>query len=110
MVSTALWIAAIAEVNMTPKGRANFRYYRSLGLCALGFLILSIGWQRSYVLVAIGATCIAAYGVVGIVFLFTSRCPHCQRFVDLRGGSAYCPRCGRWIPTREDEPIRKPAD
>ena len=90
---------------MTPKGRANFYYYTGIALCAGGFGIAAFGWGRSNLLVAVGATCIAAYVALGVISLATSRCPNCRRYIDLRGGSAYCPRCGDWIPAREDEAI-----
>jgi hypothetical protein len=91
---------------MTPKGRANFYYYTAIALCAVGGVIAAIGWDRSNVIVAVGATFIAAYVVLGVISLATSRCPYCRRYIDLRGGSAYCPRCGHWIPAHEGEPIR----
>ena len=94
-------------MNRTPKGRANFSYCTGIALCAVGFVIAAIGWRRSNVLVAVGATCIAAYVVLGVLFLATSRCPNCRRYIDLRGGSAFCPRCGHWIPTHEGEPVRR---
>jgi hypothetical protein len=91
---------------MTPKGRTNFYYYTGVALCVVGGVIVAIGWERSNVLVAVGATCIAAFVALAVIGMATSRCPTCRRYIDLRGGSAYCPRCGHWIPAREGEPIR----
>ena len=94
---------------MTPKARANLYYYGGLPVCFLGAVMLAVGRAvSSDVFTGFGATLIVLWVAVSAIGLATSQCPHCRRFIDLRGRSAYCVRCGRWIPAHEGEsgPIR----
>jgi tRNA(Ile2) C34 agmatinyltransferase TiaS len=89
---------------MTPRGRANALYYGGLALCAAGGLALGIERVHpSDSLFAIGAALIVGFVALAAFSLASSRCPHCRRYIDLRGRSAYCPRCGKWIPSREGD-------
>jgi hypothetical protein len=92
------------EATVTPRGRANALYYSGLCACAAGALVFVIGQElSSTVLSAVGVLLIACFVVLAVIGLATSRCPHCHRYIDLRGVSGYCVRCGRWIPAREEE-------
>jgi hypothetical protein len=84
---------------VTPKARANVGNYFVIGVLAMGVLTVSIGYRGwdntpAVVLCALFATWIGS----GVLIFLTNRCPHCRRSIDLRGGGAYCPKCGEWNP------------
>ena len=91
---------------MTPRGRANALYYSGIATCAAGALVLVIGQELpSTALSSVGVFLIVCCVVLFVILLATSYCPNCHRYIDLRGVSGYCVRCGRWIPAREgDDP------
>jgi hypothetical protein len=89
---------------VTPRGRANANYYAGLALCTVGGITVLLGRARSSdIIFAVGVILLAGYVALAVFGLATSRCPHCRRHIDLRGSSAYCPRCGRWIPAHEGD-------
>ena len=55
-----------------------------------------------------GVGVIAVFVLATVFSLATSRCPHCRRYIDLRGPSDYCPKCGGWIPAHEGDPPEIP--
>ena len=78
------------EAGMTPKARANLYYYAGLPVCFLGALMLAVGRAASSdIFTGVGATLIVVWVVLVAIGLATSRCPHCRRFIDLRGRSGY---------------------
>ena len=93
---------------MTPKGRANVWYYSALALgCAAAFMFALGRASSSDGLRAAGALLIFGFVALAVYNIAISRCPHCRRQIRMRGGSAYCPRCGGWIPLQEwDSPPR----
>jgi hypothetical protein len=87
---------------VTPKYRQNLYHYVGIGLMLPIIVGLGIGIRHgSGFLITVGVIALLAELVIAGVSLATSRCPHCDRFIDLRGRSAYCPRCGQWLPLRE---------
>ena len=83
---------------MTPRGRANVLYYSGIPLCFAGGLVLAIErGNPSTLLFVIGAMLLSGVVALALVGIATSQCPQCRRRIDLRGPSAYCPRCGHWI-------------
>jgi hypothetical protein len=89
---------------MTPKARANVTYYFVIAVLATGVVTAFIGyggWDTTpgvfrWVL-------IASYVGCGVLIFLTNRCPHCRRSIDLRGGGAYCPKCGGWNPRKSGD-------
>ncbi len=80
---------------MTPKARANLYYYGGLPVCFLGAVMLAVGRAvSSDVFTGFGATLIVLWVALTAIGLATSRCPHCRRFIDSRGRSAYS--CTVW--------------
>jgi hypothetical protein len=89
---------------MTAKARANLYYYAAISLGFLGAVTIAIGRASSSgALTGLGVILIVSFVLLSAIGLTTNRCPHCRRYIDLRGPSAYCPRCGQWIPAREGE-------
>jgi len=80
---------------MTPVNRANFGHAAGLGLSAVTALLAFAAYNT-------GSSILTLFAVVSaICFLGTgfwgSRCPYCKRFVDLRGRTRFCPRCGQQV-------------
>jgi hypothetical protein len=87
---------------MTVKARANLYYYSGLAFGFLGAPAWVVGrGTGSSILTAIAVALLLGFGVLSALSLVTSRCPHCRRLIDLRGSSAFCSRCGGWIPLQE---------
>jgi Zn finger protein HypA/HybF involved in hydrogenase expression len=84
---------------MTPKARANRSYKAGIALAGLSAVALVIGHEASSrTATVLGAALVITSVVNAAVSLANRRCPHCSQFIDLRGPSAHCPRCGKWIP------------
>ena len=74
-------------------------YYFGVVLGILGVPFSLLGRHRSSVLASsLGLVLYASAAIALIVGIAISRCPHCRRRTDIRGPSAHCPRCGKWIP------------
>lgn len=85
---------------MTPKAKVNLYFYGGLFVNFTGLAVFStLAWADypSWLVWGIGAASV----LIGFPFTFGSTfigCPHCGSWQDLRGPSAYCTRCGQWIP------------
>ena len=91
---------------VTPKMRSNVLNYAGI-LAMLGPIVV-FGTCVDWVSIPCVVLSMVPFVVLAVVSLSTSRCPHCRRFIDLRGSSAYCPRCGKWIGLYEDsQPPRR---
>jgi tRNA(Ile2) C34 agmatinyltransferase TiaS len=84
---------------MAAKKWATGLYYSGVVLVFLGVPFTVLGTHRSSVLASsVGVVLYISAALAGIVGIAISRCPHCGRRIDLRGPSAHCPKCGKWIP------------
>jgi hypothetical protein len=89
---------------MTPKLRENLYHIAGIVLMLAAPFSLGIGYQHgSLVLTVLGVVASITLVVLAVVSVAASRCPHCHRHIDLRGGSAFCPRCGQWLPLRQGD-------
>ena len=88
---------------MTPKMRANVLYYAGIPAMLPPVVFLGLGIRGdSWTLTTLGVLFVIAFVVLAGASLVTSRCPHCGRFINLAGPSAFCPRCGKWNGLYED--------
>jgi Na+/proline symporter len=84
---------------MAAKKWSTGLYYSSVLVLVVGGALLLLGRHRSsVVLSSIGVVLCVCFAIAVIVGIAMSRCPHCRRRIDLRGPSAHCPKCGKWIP------------
>ena len=89
---------------MTPKARANILHYGGLASGLLGLLLLQVESQEhSTALKVTAITALAVFAASLVIGFFSNRCPICGERTRLRGPGSYCPRCGQWIPLRENE-------
>jgi hypothetical protein len=87
---------------MTVKARANLSYYSGVAMAMLGAGVWVVArLTASTTLAIVAVALLAGFVALAIVSIVTNRCPHCRRFIDLRGSAAFCPRCGGWIPLQE---------
>jgi hypothetical protein len=90
--------------HMTPKLRENIYHIAGIVLMLAAPFSLGIGYQHGNpALTLVGVVALVGLVALAVLSIVTSRCPHCDRHIDLRGGSAFCPRCGQWLPLREGE-------
>ena len=83
---------------MGAKKWATGLYYSGLVLGLLGVPFSVLGAHLSSVLLSSLGVALYISAAIGlIVGIAISRCPHCSRRIDIRGPSAHCPRCGKWI-------------
>ena len=84
---------------MAAKKWATGLYYSGVVLVFLGVPFTLLGTNLSSVLVSsVGVTLYVSGAIAAIAGIAISQCPHCGRRIDLRGPSAHCPKCGKWIP------------
>ena len=90
---------------MTDKAKANL--YNFLGIPVAGLAVLGAFLIRDQPSIP-GILLLSLSGVgmfvLTILSIAMNRCPHCKDLINLAGPSAFCPRCGEWIPFHEDDP------
>lgn len=83
---------------MTNRKLANILHYSSVTLLALGLPGVLKGWERGNPFLLVVGSIFSLIAIVMLIRLIGLKCPHCNKRIDFGWRSAYCPKCGEWVP------------
>ena len=70
----------------------------------LGLLFAKIAVEtQSDIMWIFFAISVVAFIMTGIYSVSSNFCPHCGQSTNMAGPSAYCPKCGEWIPFGDND-------